>query len=242
MIENKKSFIDKFHISEARYVMLFSFENIYGIFRPKEFIRDTNDSSYYNLESFTIYDNDSPDDVLKDIVYMVHARKLKLRFNDVICIKLNGFVISYRFCGSMNNQKLDTSRFSIILDFLKKERESYISALHKENMVLSILEGLLYSIASFDLKKYKVYCIEQESYGPANYSGNVITNYSLYALKGTTIQNMNPTTRPFVMMNNALYFFYKSRKKNKKSLLLYDKRELELLRDHMELSNLELVI
>ena len=242
MMENKKSFIDKFHISEARYAMLFSYENIYGIFRPREFIKDTNDSKYYDLESFIVYENDSPDDVLKDIIYMVYARKIKLLFNDVICIKLNGFVISYRFCGSMNHHKLDESRFIVIPDFLKKERETFISVLHKENMVLSILEGLLYNIASFDLKKYKVYCIDQESYGPADYSGNVITNYTLYTLKGNIIQNMNPTTRPFVMVSNALYFFYKSRKKDKRAVLLFDKKELELLRDHVELANMELII
>lgn len=242
MIEDKKSFMDKFHIPEARYVILFSYQNIYGIFRPREFITDTNDSRYYDLENFTIYENDSPGDVLEDIVYMVRARKLKLHLNDVICIKLNGFVISYRFCGSMNNHKLDTSRFVKIADFLNNERESYISIVHKENMILSILEGLLYNIASFNFKKYKVYCIDQESYGPADYSGNVITNYSLYALRGNTIQNMNLHTRPFVMVNNALYFFYKSRRKDKTSLLLFNKRELELLKDHMELADMELVI
>ena len=242
MIKEDNYLMDRFRIPEARYVMLFSYENVYGIFRAEKFIDELDDSSGYDLKSFTIYENDSPDDVLKDILYLVRAGKLQLFFNDVICIKLNGFVISYRFCGSRDNRELDSSRFVKISDFLKKEKETYISCIHKENMVLSVLEGQLYHISSFDVNEYNIYCIEQETYGPADRSGNVMTNYSLYALRGNVIQNITPHTQPLVMMNNALYCFYKNRKKDKSSLLLFNKRELELLRDYIELRNMELVI
>ena len=67
MIEEKKYFRDVFGISETRYMMLFAYENVYGIFRPKRFMADLNDSNYYDLKNFTVYENDSPDDVLREV-------------------------------------------------------------------------------------------------------------------------------------------------------------------------------
>lgn len=241
MAEEKEYFTDVFGISESRYKLIFTYENVYGIFRPKRFMADPSDSNYYDLESFTIYENDSPDDVLRDIVFLTRADRIKLRFNDVIAIKLNGFVISYRFCGSINKHE-DKSRFVKVTDFFKKEKESYVSYIHRENMVLSILEGELYHIHSLDLNKHTFYCIDQETYGPADCAGNVLTNYSLFTLRRTVIQDVNPYNRPFVMLDNALYYFYKNQKKNQSSLLLYDKNELESLKDHMELMDMKLVI
>ena len=241
MIEEKKYFRDVFGISETRYMMLFAYENVYGIFRPKRFMADLNDSNYYDLKNFTVYENDSPDDVLRDIVFLARAGKIELHFNDIIVIKLNGYVISYRFCGSINKYG-DKSRFIKIPDFLKKEKEAYISNIHRKNMVLSILEGQLYYINSLDLDTYNFYCIDQETYGPTDCAGNVMTNYSLFMLHGLNIKNITPHVSPFVMLNNALYYFYKNREKNKSSLLLYDKNEMELLKDHIELMDMKLVI
>ena len=41
--------MDKYHITSERYELLFLYENIYGIFRPREFIRDYRKSKYYDL-------------------------------------------------------------------------------------------------------------------------------------------------------------------------------------------------
>lgn len=240
-MEEKKYFKDAFGMSEARYMLLFSYENVYGIFRPRRFMADPNDSNYYDLKSFTVYENDSPDDVLRDIVFLARAGKIKLHFNDVIVIKLNGFVISYRFCGSISKREYK-SRFAKVPGFLKREQENYVSDIHRKNMVLSVLEGQLYYINSVDLNQHKFYCIEQETYGPADCAGNVMTNYSLYTLCGSVIKNVTPHIRPFVMLNNALYYFYKNQEKNRSSLLLYDKNELELLKDHVELMGMKFVI
>lgn len=59
--------MDKYHITSERYELLFLYENIYGIFRPREFISDYRKSKYYDLIKTAHFDGDSLEDILKDL-------------------------------------------------------------------------------------------------------------------------------------------------------------------------------
>lgn len=91
--------MDKYHITSERYELLFLYENIYGIFRPREFISDYRKSKYYDLIKTAHFDGDSLEDILKDLAFFVRAGRIELKANDVVAIKINGFLTSYRYCG-----------------------------------------------------------------------------------------------------------------------------------------------
>ena len=44
------------------------------------------------------------------------------------------------------------------------------------------------------------------------------------------------------MMNNALYFFYRKKEHEKNAVLLFSKRELEMVKDYMDLDDVKLII
>lgn len=230
--------MDIFNITEERYKMFFGYENQYGIFHPKEDIQDYLDSCQYNLAYVSEYNSDAPSDVLKDISFLIRAGKFELRVNDVISIKMNGFISSYRFCGTLHKE----NDFILVPDFLKKEKDFYVKQIHEMNMVLSVLDARAVPMNELNLEKNKIYCIEKEIYLPSDSSGSVVSNYSLLMLKNNMILNMNPSGRPFVMIANALYYFMRKQNRENGILLLLDKHEFELIRDFHDLSNVELVI
>ena len=59
-------------------------------------------------------------------------------------------------------------------------------------------------------------------------------------LRNDVITNVNPSGRPFVMIANALTFLCEKWKRIKKTLLLLDRHEFELIRDFNDLNNVEI--
>lgn len=234
-------FISKYNVSQNRYEMLFSYDNSYGIFRAKEFVRDLCSSQYYDLIEYSRHDSNSTEEVLSDILYSHKCGISQLRINDVVCIKINGLICCFRFCGISKKRNMYKT-FLDIPGFLESEKTHYIKNIHKENLVLSVLDGNLFRIDELDIKRINAYCIENETFVPSSRAGIVESNYSLYALRGTDIRNINPYRRPFVLMSNALYMYYKNRKRNLNSLLLFDKYELEMLKDYWQLHDLKLIV
>lgn len=237
-LSETNTMMEKFNITEERYKLFFSYENQYGIFHPKEDIQDYLNSCQYNLSYVSEYNSDTPSDVLKDISFLIRAGKFELRVNDVISIKMNGFISSYRFCGTLQKE----NDFIFVPDFFKKEKDFYVNQIHEMNMVLSVLDARVIPMSELNLEKNKIYCIEKETYLPSDSSGSVISNYSLLMFKNNMILNMNPSGRPFVMIANALYYFMRKKNQDNETLLLLDKHEFELIRDFHDLNNVELVI
>jgi len=124
--------MDKYHITSERYELLFLYENIYGIFRPREFIRDYRKSKYYDLIKTLHFDGDSLEDILKDLAFFVRAGRIELKVNDVVAIKINGFLTCYRYCGLPCNLQGEHPEFIKVDNFLVDEKERYISDIHKE--------------------------------------------------------------------------------------------------------------
>jgi hypothetical protein len=227
---DKKFFTDEFNISYERYKMLFVNENMYGIFRPHKSTNKNNDSRGYDLVLYNVYDSNSIEDLLVDIMYFAKAGIISLKTNDVISIKLNGYVTNYWFCQVKN------SHFAEVGDFLKSERDYYISEMHKLNKILNVTDCRLYSMEDIDISKQNIYCIDKEVFRPVDKNGSIVTNYTILMLKGKSIINVYPDSKPFVMMSSAMYYYNRNWRNEQTSILLIDKKEMALLRDYYELS------
>lgn len=156
--------MDKYHITSERYELLFLYENIYGIFRPREFIRDYRKSKYYDLIKTSHFDGDSLEDILKDLAFFVRAGRIELKVNDVVAIKINGFLTCYRYCGLPCNLQGEQPEFVKVDNFLVDEKERYISDIHKEKYALNVLDAVLIPLDKLNLKQNRVYCIYAELY------------------------------------------------------------------------------
>jgi hypothetical protein len=243
LIKKKLYFTDMFNISFARYRMLFSSENMYGIFRANVFSTGIYDSSGFDLTCVKSYNGNSTEDLLNDVRYFSKAGNISLKINDIICIKLNGCVVSYRFCGV--NRWMDKQHeynYSEVKDFYGNEKIRYIDCLHKEGLTLNVPDGRLYSLDELVDGRHKIYCIDKEVFKPVEMGGIIVSDYSVLMLKGNSIVNANPHSQPFVMISNALYFFNSSLGNDSGTVLLLDKGELELVRDFRELRREKLVL
>ena len=227
-MEKKES---KFVNLDVRYSMLFSLENVYGIYRTKNI--DKEESLNYELVCFNIHESITSIDVLKDVMYMIRIGALELLPNDIVCIRVNGLTTSYRYTGF---GETDADRilesYIEVPRFLDTEYKQVIAKLHEENKVLSVLEGKAFDIKEIGADGQDFFCIDLEVF-------KNMTEYSLYILKDMEIYKINPYSKPFTMVENALYYYEKanSGKKNK-SILLLNRYELEMVKDYHQLSGI----
>ena len=240
MLNKDEYFMDKFNVSSARYAMMFSFENLYGIMRAGEFVKDADKSRYYELVSCDIHKNVRTDDVLLDICFYEKSGRFSLSVNDVICIRISGKLYAYRYMRKPQNTSIDLDCFTLIENFFDDEINDYIRKIHSAGYVLNIPDGKLFSIKDKEFKNKHVCCIEGECF--ENSKNYINYTFSLYGLFGLSIKNMDPYGRPFISLSNALYFFNRDKGNDKQSLLLLNKKELEMLKDFYELNNVEMAM
>lgn len=233
-------FTDKFNVSSARYAFLFSFENIFGLFRLKKSAKNPESSMEYDLLSFAVHHSNYEEDALIDICLSVMAGKYDIEINDIFGLRINGKLYSYRYVKRLKTLQTIRESFVRVDDFFSKETEYYINRIHNDQMVLSVLDGCLYPVSSKDFLKNRVFCIENENFNRVK--GPISSNYSMYGLYGKDIKNLNPGNFPFVSLKNAIYFFNKKKRKEKSSMLLFNRLELEMLKDHFQLSGVQFQI
>ena len=218
---------------DERYRMLFLFENIYGIYRAYSNSNITGESIDYNLYGVYEHDSVAPVDVLKDVAYLIKSGEVHLQPNDVICIKINGGIVSYEYKGNkIFDIETVKKSFSEVPKFLEVEKKRFVSQLHGDNKVLGVLEDREYRLNELEIKNQKIFCIEREVYKNRNRQ-SLMTEYSLYLLQGGIIKNINPYSKPFSMIKNALYYYKKKSRGN--SLLVLDRHELEMIKDFYQL-------
>lgn len=229
-----------FDVTNKRYQMLFLFDSAYCVLRSiehnKELDKELDSSIGYNIIYYKTHECFTPDDVLKDIILLIRAGNIDLVVNDVVAIKIDGALICYRFCGIRNRDpEMVCANFAEITDFFEKEKMKFTTNLHQQKKVLSVLDGRTYGLEEIYLRRQSVYCIEKEVYSNMD---RIRSDYSLYTLEDMTIKEINPYTKPFVMLRNALYHFYKRRKANPAAMLLLDRYELEMVKDFCQLQQL----
>jgi hypothetical protein len=170
--------------------------------------------------------------------------QIQLESGDVIGIKINGKVICYRFSYSSHDIFSNVwNNFFEVQKFTTKEKEIIVQSLHRTNCVFDILEGEKISLAELNFKKTNIYALDRESYYPhGDKSDLIITDYFLYKFVNMDVKSINPYIKPFFDIKSAIaYFNYetgKQKNKDKKSLLLLNRRELYLVKDYCQLSAL----
>ncbi len=221
----------------VRKKFLYGFSNMAVIFTPMVCTELSSDSRDYYLLGSCVHECHSPEDFILDFKASFKAGLVSIHFNDVIGIKINGSVICYRyFCG----------RYFKIEGFTDKEKNAYFRSLHRKNCVLSILDGQEIGLEKINFKKSVFYAIEGESYRMRlkNKNDFVTTDYSLYTLFGDSIDRINPYNRPFFEIAAAISYYYdrerENKRKGKKAYLLFNCKELNLLRDYRQINELSL--
>ena len=221
----------------VRRKFLYGFDNMAVIFTPENCTEVSADSRDYFLLCSCKHECHSPEDFILDFKASFKAGLVSINFNDVIGVKINGTVICYRyFCG----------KYFEINGFTDKEKKAYFRNLHQKNKVLSILDGQEFAFDEINFKKCVQYAIEGESYRMQLKTRKefVTTDYSLYVLSGDKITKINPYEKPFYEIDSAISYFHdkerENRKKGKKAMLLFDCKELNLLKDYKQINEMTL--
>ena len=217
---------------------MFSYENIYALLHPKEFVADVNSSLYYDLVSYDVHNENFAEDVLLDVILAVRAGRLNLSINDMICVRSNGKLFCFRYVNPALNASLCRECFAEVEHFFDKEISDYVNELHEKGYVLNVLDGRILSVSDTAFEHKRAFCIEEERF---EHGKNFINNtFSVYGLFGLSIKNMDPSGHPFISLNNALYFL--RRNKKARPFLLLNRNELEMIKDKCELNSIELAI
>lgn len=229
---------EKVNLEPSRYQMFFSMDSIYGIFRYRKEIGISASSSDYSLECVKFHDCLTPYDVLRDILFLNHSSGIEIYRNDIICIRINGYVWSYRYLGIKDND-IDKfmGNFIEVKNFITKEKGCFINAFHNNGRVLNVLEGCLYNIKDLLHICGNFYAIEQEHFIEEG-NGYIFSDCFLYMFDGNTIKSKNVCGKPFHMMRNALYYFIKEQQKGKPAILLLNREELEMVADYSMLGRM----
>jgi hypothetical protein len=228
---------NKMDVSDNRYKILFSFENAYAVFHKKKSV-DAKSSLEYECVYYENHDCVFPGEVLIDIMFRIRSGDFQcLRQGDILCVRVNGQLLSYIFCGiqSWNPQDVYSNFAPFSSQCFTEEKKNIIYSLHKKGTVLDILSGTLIPIHDNDkLLKYHFFGIEQEDYSIK--ALNMVSEYSVYCLEKNQITKINPNGNPFYDLKNAMFFFLnKCRANNQPSVLLFNRKELEMVKDCLDL-------
>lgn len=232
---NKNSlFFDRFSISQSRYYMLFSLDNLYGVLRSHNSKQSVNSKSY-DLLYQDVHDCNTVNALLTDLCFSIISGKIDLVINDVIAIKINGQLFCYRYVSEIKSllQFNAAKSFSYIPVFFQSEIEGYISILHNENKVLSVLDGRVFSLYDECLCNSHVYCIESNI--TSKHYNSLLFYFYIYYFHNMSIDTVNPAGVPFTTLNNAFYYYKKKCKNTIPSILLFNLYELEMIKDYYEL-------
>lgn len=218
--------------NNTRCRFFFSLENLCGIFRPKSTTLCPVDSEGCILISIFDHKCSSTEDILKDVLLRSRMDSLHISINDIVCIKINGYISCFRFVGLRSNSlEAPFDNFTEEKNFVIKEMGAILTELHDQNKVISVLDGQVLSLDNTDYRKSGIYCISREVY-PGQ--GFMRSEFMLYVIdREGVIKVVNPNHRAFVSLQNAIYFYNKRRREN--DVLLLDRRELELAADYYQL-------
>ena len=223
-------FTKKFNINKARYSILFSFNNVYSIFKRKNTDKENNalDSMKYNCDSAFKHNCSSCDDVLLDLFYQNKANLVSIKVNDIICIKINDVLFSYQVIKKSSSFSLKD--YHLIDGFFDREYEFYINKIHDEGYVLNVIDGLLLDTAIVKQEKNKYFCIEEETF--ENKGNKVSSISSFYSFFSLDLKGRISKSCEFISFANALYHFDTCKKNNPSSVLLLNRNELFMIADN----------
>lgn len=235
---------------QLRYDLLFGFNNIVLIFRKKDInFQDRAifyESLYESSDYYAVYScsggNNSVKDFLTILLCGQSVGHLQLEFGDIICLKINNKILTFRYCFNGCPSILDIDRcFIEISDFLTKEKEDLLFRFHSTNKVYDVFTQTEYSIGSLNLKKMLFLTIDSEAFYPERDRNNlIISDYSIYQFFNMEIMKLNPYKQPFFDYSTAIGYLNQINQKKKgiNVILLLSLSEMYWLRDCFQLLKL----
>lgn len=229
-------------LEEEKYQLFFSFENVYAVMRRKNESYDSQESKDYRFIKFAKHNCLSFKDFLLDVILLIRTGKLEMKRKDMVCVRINGFLSSYQYNGHIFEKINEGWRnFTEYKDFLQQEYKKCIGNLHCQNKVLSVLDRRVFRVSNINLDISRIFAIDTEiyDYTVRNMDNCVISEYSLFTLdEKCRMQIINPYNKTFQTLQNALFYLHNNKKKRENTLLLYARKELEMIIDYYELKQL----
>lgn len=228
-------------IENTRFDFMFGFENVYAIFRCDKQRVTSSNSADYEITYLSSHECGNEKDVLKDCLFYSDSGLLELKFNDVIGIRINGYVTFYRFLGLRYKSLEDVSKnFEEIPKFVHCEKNVYLRKVHRNGYVLDVLKRKLISLCDLDPDRTMYYAIDVEPYKSNGWKNHmfIVSDFSLYCIKNSEIKNVTPQN-PFLEIRNALYYFLRLKAAaDKTTVLVLNKKELIMIRDYYVLNSI----
>lgn len=230
-------------IEDTRFEFMFGFENVYAIFRCDRQCMLSSNSADYEITHLSYHACGNVKDVLKDCLFYSNYGSLDLKLNDVLGIRINSYVTFYRFLGlRYSDMENSDKNFEEIPRFAHNEKNLYLRMAHQNGYVLDVLEQRPVSLCDFDPNRTMYYAIDAESY---NYKSNgwkkhifIVSDFSLYCIKNFEIKNVTPKN-PFLEIRNVLYYFLRLKAASDlTTVLVYNRKELAMIRDYYMLNNI----
>jgi len=225
-------------MEKARYELFFSFQNLFAVFRMKKDENKLDQSQEGEIVFSERISSSDPEGVLKDILFLARLERIDLRINDVVVLRYNGQVKSYRFRGISGKNTTVKESFVLICDFIREEKQEFLTNIHGENRVLSVLDGRILHLSNINLDKTIPCAIDGKTFESSGET--IMSDYSLYVYDNNIVHIIDPEQRPFMQINVALLFFNQMKYK-KQPLLLLNRKELEMIRDFYQLRKLAFV-
>lgn len=223
-------------LERERYGLFFSFSNVVAILRAKEengFLERSEDGKiiFYGSTS-----KSNPELILMDLIFKAKIGSVDLLINDVVILRVNGQLTSYRFHGLISRFSSSSAAcFDRLNGFIEAERWNYIRHIHSTDRVLSVLDGKVLHLSNINLAKTIPCAIDGKIFQAAGDS--VMSDYSLYVYDNGVVKFVDPEQKPFLRIDVALQFF-NQKKYQKQPLLLLNRSELEMVRDYHQLQRL----
>ena len=231
-------------IEDTRFDFMFGLRNVYAIFRcNKQRVLSCN-SVDYEITHLAFHECGNVKDILKDCLFYSNSGLLDLKFSDVVGIRINSYVTFYRFWGLRYKNMEDVDKnFEEVSKFDFRERNMYLRKVHRNGYVIDILERKLISLSDLNPDKTMYYAIDAEPHKSSKVKNHVfiVSDFSLYCIKNSEIKNVTPQN-PFLEIRNALYYFLRLKTMaSERTVLVFNKRELTMIRDYYVLNRISTV-
>ncbi len=232
----KGLYSENIDIDEDRFSLLFLHESKCFVLRQDKSGEPVEDSTKYNIILSSDVRGNELHELLSDMLCMKKVGKIDLKLNDVVTIGFNGSNFSFLFINdNIRNPFEPDMYFQELKGFFDKEIKSFLSSIHQKNCVIDITNKKLVHIENIVTMPTSLYALHTESFMMKKKKGfKTVYNYYIYMLNDKyEIDCINPFCRPFDRLQSVLDFFVLySKKRNEKALVLFDKKELEMVMDY----------
>lgn len=192
-----------------RYKLLMTAKNQVGLFTPINCKYNSDKSDDYVLTRSFNHSAKNYNTLFDILFFMMKANKFSIKKNDVLYIKVNFKIKTYRCVDDRDNPDF-VSNFVEIEDFFRKEKETFLKNLYREKRIYDYFEGHIFSIR--ELNDASVYTIKESVTQPGYYDLYRCSEFDCFKIEGPF---KDSTT-----YQNVIYNYRKARENDSKAILI----------------------